>query len=262
MRTLLMASTLVSLLIATPCIAESDNAFQESFTGGTEGWHVARHRGTHPWFDTDWSADQVVMNKGLSLGLSPQIGQLKRFVGGSVRRLQTTGFGRYEAVMQPARGAGLITGFFTYTGPHYGTRHDEIDIEFLGKDTTRIHLAIFVDGVLTNRFIDLGFDAADAPHHYAFDWRPDVVRWYVDGQLLHEISAADQPLPTIPGHVFANIWAADPEIAGWADLADPDLSGVSQVFCLSFTPLADLGSSADTLPQKLTCREPAPQPSG
>ena len=41
--------------------------------------------------------------------------------------------------MQPGRGSGLVTALFTYTGPYAGDPHDEIDIEFLGKDLTKIH---------------------------------------------------------------------------------------------------------------------------
>ena len=41
-----------------------------------------------------------------------------------------TGYGRYEVVMTAAKGNGIISSFFTYTGPYFGDPHDEIDFEF------------------------------------------------------------------------------------------------------------------------------------
>ena len=151
-----------------------------------------------------------------------------------------------SATIKPARGVGVVTGFFTYTGPHYGTRHDEIDIEFLGKDTRHIHLAWFRDGVLKTRLVPLGFDAADEPRRYRFDWLPDRIRWYVDDRLIFSIEGGPDDLPSVPGRLFANIWAADPTIANWAGLAEPDVRGEAVFRDLSFTPLEQLDRTVGT----------------
>lgn len=95
---------------------------------------------THPLFDTDWDAAHAQPGDGLSLILAPQRGE-KRFRGASIRRQEPTHHGRYEAVLTSARGDGLITGFFLYTGPAYGTQHDEIAWEIFGKDTTTAQVA-------------------------------------------------------------------------------------------------------------------------
>ncbi|MCH2250302.1 MAG: family 16 glycosylhydrolase [Cognatishimia sp.] len=135
--------------------------------------------------------------------------------------------------IQPAKGDGLVTGFFTYTGPYYGTRHDEIDIEFLGKDTTKTHIAWFVDGQLRERDIPLGFDAATCLHTYEFDWHPKVIDWFVNGRKVFGI---DADIPRTPGRLYANIWAADPSIAHWAGQADPALQATSVIKSISFRP--------------------------
>lgn len=195
-------------------------------------WQVADFDFSNPKFDTDWRAELARVDKGLVLGLQPQRGRPNRFAGASVRRREATGYGCYDVVMQPARGAGIISGFFIYTGPHYGTRHDEIDIEFLGRDTRKIHLALFVDGKHWNRFVDLGFDAADKPRRYGFEWGANSVRWFVQGRLIYERNVRDGPIPEVPGRVFANIWAADPSIAVWAGVTKPGVfasSGISQI---------------------------------
>lgn len=199
-------------------------------------WHVANYDFSHPAFDTDWRAEAVSVGDGLRIRLGPQAKGLNAFTSGSVRRDVASHYGRYEVMMQPAKGDGLVTGFFTYTGPHYGTRHDEIDIEFMGRDTTKMHAAWFVDGALHERDIPLGFDAADRPRAYAFEWRREGIRWYAEGRLIFQISAAEAPIPSVPGRLFANLWAADGTIAGWAGRTSAATRAEARVLSVRFVP--------------------------
>ncbi|MDO6731975.1 family 16 glycosylhydrolase [Marinovum sp. 2_MG-2023] len=211
-------------------------AFKEDFSTISDDWHVAHYDFSHPAFDTDWRRAQVQTDGGLLLKLSPQAGDGNRFIGGSIRRNKATQYGRYEVVMRAARGEGLVTGFFTYSGPHYGTRHDEIDIEFLGKDTTKMHVAWFVDGELTNKFIDLGFDAAERERAFAFEWQPDQLRWYSEGKLIFEHHARDGKIPEVPGRLFVNLWAAHPSISEWAGTTPAKISAQARVQEVQFRP--------------------------
>jgi beta-glucanase (GH16 family) len=220
------------------------NGFEDQFdTLNRQNWSVANYIFGHPYFDTDWSSDQITTGTGLTLNLSPQVGHENAYIGASLRRRKPTRFGRYEITVQPARSAGVITGFFTYTGPHYGIRHDEIDIEFLGKNTRQIHLATFVNGKMWNKFIDLGFDAADSPHRYAFEWDQNSVRWYVDDKMIYQRHAKDGAIPSVPGMLFANIWAADPSIKAWSGVAAKGTNATAKILHMGFKPQADdLGS--------------------
>lgn len=229
-----------------------DSGFVDRFKSlGSDNWHVADYDFSHPAFDTDWRKSQAVFDDGLTLHLSPQAPSApagNRFIGASVRRHDPSHYGRYEVALQAARGEGLIVGFFTYTGPHYGTTHDEIDIEFLGQDTTKLHAAWFVDGALREKFIDLGFDAADRVHSYAFEWAPDAIRWYADQQLIFQHHVTDGPVPSLPGRLFANIWAADRSIASWSGLADSDLSTTARIKCMAFRPAQTAGKNSCVSP--------------
>lgn len=200
------------------------------------GWNIANYEFSHPSFDTDWSRDRLQWNEGLEISLRPKALGDNRFEGGSIRRTTQTHYGRYEATLQPAKGVGVVTGFFTYTGPYYGTRHDEIDIEFLGKDTTKMHVAWFVDGKLHNRFVALGFDAAEAPRRYGFEWLPGSIRWFVEDRELFSVTAPASALPQAPGFVFLNIWAADPSIASWSGTPAADTTARALVRDVRFTP--------------------------
>lgn len=215
--------------------------FHETFqTANRADWSIAHYTFSHPGFDTDWARDRVrwAQAGGAELTLLPKTTGDNRFEGGSMRRTETSHYGRYEVTMQPARGAGIITGFFTYSGPYYGTQHDEIDIEFLGKDTTKMHVAWFVDGELTNKFVDLGFDAADRPRRYAFEWEPDRIRWYAEDVLIFEADRSSGPLPQVPGYLFVNVWAADPSISNWSGLVAEGTSARVVVRDVTFTPFA------------------------
>ena len=248
----LAAAMVLSAMPPTAVMAEQTSAFHDPFETLDEGrWHVADYDFDHPHFDTDWRRRQV-QHEGsasrLALVIAPRAGASlaprNRFEGASLRRRETSGFGRYEADIKPARGAGLVTGFFLYTGPYYGTRHDEIDIEFLGKNTRMMQASWFVDGALQTRQIPLGFDAAAQSRRYAFEWWPDRLRWFVGAQMVFEVTREQAQLPEVPGHLYLNLWAAAPSLANWAGRASPQTRGKARINAVRFTPLADLNRAA------------------
>lgn len=81
--------------------------------------------------------------------------------------------------------------------------------------------------------IDLGFDAADGPNHYAIEWQPDRIAWFVNGQMVFETREA---APTTPQRLFTNIWVAKEASAAWAGTAPDGLYAEAKAHVLSFTP--------------------------
>ncbi|MCA8901436.1 MAG: family 16 glycosylhydrolase [Hyphomonas sp.] len=146
------------------------------------------------------------------------------------------GYGRYEVVMRPARGSGLVSTFFTYVGPAQGSSHEEIDFEFLGRDTTSVHLNYWHNGRHgAAADIELPFDAAEADHLYAFDWKPEGVFWYVDGRLVYQTEPGDPNLPRGASKILMSNWTGRlPKWHGRADFGD---SASAHYACVSFTPL-------------------------
>ena len=81
---------------------------------------------------------------------------------------------------------------------------DEIDIEFLGKDTTKVQFNYYTDGKGNHeKMYDLGFDASEDFHTYGFEWSEGSIKWYVDGKEVH--SAAEN-IPKTPGRLMMNVW--------------------------------------------------------
>lgn len=230
---------LVICLLAGPAAADNFVEWFESALGLDTGWRLSSY--THPggWMRTRWDPEQVVWSDGaLQIVLEPEAGGAKPFVSGETLRRVDTHYGRYEVVMQAAKGRGLNSSFFTYTGPQWKRPHNEIDFEFLGKDTTRVWLNYFVDGEGKGPgSVALGFDAAAGFHHYAFEWTPDAIRWYADGRLLHETGPKDPPPPSLPQRIHLSLWSGS---AAWLGAAPAATRARAIYRCVAHTP--DLSS--------------------
>ena len=114
------------------------------------------------------------------------------------------GYGYYETSMQAIKNDGVVSSFFTYTGESDNNPWDEIDIEVLGKDTTKVQFNYYTNSKGDHEFMyDLGFDASEAFHTYGFDWQPDHITWYVDGKAVY---TAYDNIPKTPGKIMMNVW--------------------------------------------------------
>lgn len=159
---------------------------------------------------------------------------------GEVQLSNRYGYGRYEVIMRPAKGSGLVSAFFTYTGQYFGDPHDEIDIEFVGMSTSIIQLNYFRDGKKGNfANIKLPFDASEEDHLYAFDWKPEGISWYVDGKLIYRTPDGDQRIPRTPGRIYISNWTGIPQMRQWHGKPDFGDRGSAYYSCISFTPLGE-----------------------
>ncbi len=131
------------------------------------------------------------------------------YSGGEFRTNSFYHYGYYETSMKAIKNDGVVSSFFTYTGPSdvvNGQKNpwDEIDIEILGKDTTKVQLNYYRDGKGGHEYMyDLGFDASQDFHRYGFDWQPDHITWYVDGKEAYTMWG---DVPKTPGKIMMNAW--------------------------------------------------------
>jgi len=202
-------------------------------------FRASDHGNFNTFYGGDWVPENVQSrNGGAFLEVRRITGAPAPFSAAEMQSQKTYQYGRYEAVMQPARGSGLVTAFFTYTGAWFGDPHDEVDIEFLGSDTTRIHFNYFRKGKTTQpATFDLPFDAADAPHLYAFEWRPDGITWFVDGVPYYATQPGDPGIPQTAGKVMISTWTGTKQMEGWHGKPLFRDGAGTQFNCISFTPL-------------------------
>ena len=163
------------------------------------------------------------------------------YTAGEARTQNYYGYGDYEVKMKPSANHGTASTFFVCTGPYDekitynedGTvtttknPHDEIDIEFLGKDTTHVQFNFFVDGKGGNEYMyDLGFDASKEYHEYGFRWEEDSITWFVDDKPVYKVTTNKnvetganvkvvEKLPSTPGRMLANYWCGNLKAEGW-----------------------------------------------
>jgi beta-glucanase (GH16 family) len=239
---------LTVLLAATPGQAQGPG-----FRDDLDAWDRSRWLKSHDWANgwekiiVGWRGENVRFQDGrMQLHLTDNDAAGRPYASGEYQTHAFFGYGRFEVRLKSVAAPGVVTGFFTYTGPTFGKPHDEIDFEFLGKSPRQVQINYFTDGVGQHSTdIDLGFDASEAFHTYAFEWRPDSIRWFVDGRQVHEETGARGPLPSTPGKIYLDLWAGR-DLDDWIGrFAYPGHPLVAEVDCVAFRPL---GSSAPGCP--------------
>ena len=154
------------------------------------------------------------------------------YTAGEARTQNYYQYGDYEVSMKPSANPGTASTFFVCTGPYdlkdgVPNAHDEIDIEFLGNDTTHVQFNFFVDGVGGNEYMyNLGFDASEEFHTYGFRWLPDSITWFVDGAPVYKVTTDTsvkaagnlkvvEKLPSTAGRILTNYWCGNERAWGW-----------------------------------------------
>lgn len=156
-------------------------------------------------FDCGWYSSNVEFKDGaLNLTIDKDNSGKYNYSGAEYRTKDFYGYGYYETSMQAIKNDGVVSSFFTYTGPSDNNPWDEIDVEILGKDTTKVQFNYYTNGVGNHEYMyDLGFDASKGFHTYGFDWQSDHITWYVDGKAVY---TATDNIPSTPGKIMMNVW--------------------------------------------------------
>lgn len=175
-----------------------------------------------------FSPDNITINMQeiTRLSFREQRTAVRSFSSAALASVNKILYGKFEVTLKPTDVSGLITGIFL----HRNSPHQEIDIEFLGKDTTKMLVNVFynpgTEGTKleygyrgTPVLIDLGFDAANAFHKYEIEWSENYIRWFVDEQLVYErVQWNPTPVTHLPMEFNVNIWhSRSKELAGELD---------------------------------------------
>lgn len=227
--------TVAARAVEAPAFVDRLSTYDKAFWRKSHNW-------ANGWTknDTGWLAEHASVEDGrLVLRLSDTRAAGRPYASGEYQSRAFFGYGRFEARIKAAAAPGVVTGFFTYTGPSFnGDPHHEIDFEFLGKAPRQVQVNYFTDGVGGKEtMIDLGFDASEDFHLYAFEWRPDSIRWFVDGRLVHEETGTRGPLPSAPGKIFLHLWAGKNLDRWLGRFAYPGHPLTAEVDCVAFQPL-------------------------
>ena len=176
--------------------------------GAPWGFWARNDRGNGHPFNCSFDGSNAIIDNGvLELLLDGSEGAYR---GAEYRSFTRYSYGYYSVSMKAASCPGVISSFFTYTGRPW----DEIDIEFLGDNTTVVQFNYYTDGKGGHEyFYELGFDASEDYHEYGFDWQPDSITWYVDGKSVYR---ATVDIPSHESQIMMNIWNVADSNADWA----------------------------------------------
>lgn len=188
-------------------LTTEEEKFVTFANGYPEGFWARHDRGNGGMFNCSFSNENAVVEDGyLTLILDETE---SGYAGAEFRMWEKVGYGFYSVSMKPVKESGVITSFFIYNGRPW----DEIDIEFLGNDTTKVQFNYFTDGIGQHEYLyDLGFDASEAFHEYAFEWKEGAIIWYVDGVPVYR---ATENIPSHEGHLMMNLWNVSDDKAYW-----------------------------------------------
>lgn len=214
-------------------------------------YHFGDGHDEKTWFKSDfyypnsphpvWDAGLIHFKSDrLELELRRRKVAYKEIAGAEYQRRGFYHYGRYEVVMRAAPGSGTVSAMFTHTHGQFGDPHDEIDIEFLGKDLTRMHANYFTNGREHGGiYIPLGFDASREVHLYAFEWAPDSIRWYVDDRLVHTATPDDMAIPQAPGRLMVHLWSGTRDQYDWHGIPTFKNGARARFYCLSYRAAGD-----------------------
>ena len=203
----------------------------------TFGWADGYSNGD--MFNCVWKRDNATVSDGvMSMSVKaekvPSGNETLDYTGAEYSSKTKYPYGFYSVCMKAAKCSGVVSSFFTYTGPSSGDPWDEIDIEFLGKDMTKVQFNYYTNGEGGHeKLFDLGYDASADFHEYAFDWQPEYITWYVDGIAVYRVS---DNLPSHPMKIMANVWNGI-GVDGWLGALDASaLPATAQYLWLAYVP--------------------------
>jgi endo-1,3-1,4-beta-glycanase ExoK len=226
-RPLSLGAVIAAATIATLLSATANNAAPvgQSFVDKFEQFDRARWYISHGWSNgahqncTWFSRDVKLRENKVELSLNKEPFLDRQYTCAEIQTTSRYGYGTYEVRMRSEAASGLVSAFFNYAPKNQESKgQDEIDFEFLGKDSHSVQVNYYTDGNGNHsRNIPLDFDASKSTNDFAFEWLPNSIRWFINGKLIYEVKAAEgEKLPVRPGKIYLSIWnGTGPNMETW-----------------------------------------------
>ncbi len=204
--------------------AEDGSMYVDLSNGLPECFEISNGWTNGDPFNVTWYTNNVQFNDGKMQLIIDNDATPKKgipYSGGEFRSKDFYSYGRYEVSMKAIRNDGVVSSFFTYTGPSDNNPWDEIDVEVLGKDTTQVQFNYYLDSKGGHEYMhDLGFDASEDFHTYAFEWHKNSIIWFVDGVEVYKVEKEDaSKIPSTAGKIMMNAWCGK-GVDGWLKAFD------------------------------------------
>jgi beta-glucanase (GH16 family) len=161
-----------------------------------------------------WEAGDHVLGRGALRPSNVSVGEDRlrlalpagTLQGAEINTRRPQGYGAYRVRMRVPDSPGSVTGFFLYRPPDY---EHELDIEVYNDPEGWMLATTYSGGdpepTNTER-IELPFDPTGGLHEYGFDYGPNGVVFYADGQPVEEFTSG---IPERPMQLYINAWYPD-----------------------------------------------------
>lgn len=168
----------------------------------------------------------TVYNDSIILRLKKENVNVRDYTSAAIVTKQYLSFGKFSVELRPSAVEGIITGVFL----HRNSPHQEIDIEFLGKNHYGFLVNVFynpgTEGTKleygyrgTPVWINLDFDVTQDFHKYEIEWTEFFIIWRVDNKEVYKRNIwQPTPIPQLPMKFNINVWnSKSTELAGILD---------------------------------------------
>src|SRR5690606_11530823 len=140
----------------------------------------------------------------------------KDFKGAELRTTLSYTYGRFETRLKSAYREGMLSSFFTYYDGGGGISNwNEIDIEVMGRYYDNVQFNTITPGQVNHTGHKPMLNSPHLDYHtYAFEWTPNYVAWFVDGEEVLRQTGAHIATLNKPQKIMMNIW--NPIYENWA----------------------------------------------
>jgi len=214
------------MLFAETAWAQGTGFFDDFTYFDATRWSVGDHRLGRSYLDP---ANVSVDGGNLRIKLPA-----RTLEGGEILTNDLHAYGSYSARIKLPHAPSSITGFFLYKSPNY---ESEIDIEIFNDSTRRIMFTTYAGGRQTHtKTVLLPFDTTARFHQYRFDYAPDAITFFVDGQPM---KTWYDGIPQTSMHLMLNTW-----FPAWLDGRRPKRTTYTNVDWIQHTPSSESGIPA------------------
>ena len=157
--------------------------------------------------------------------------------GAELRTIEPVLYGKFEAQYKPAQGEGLVSSFFVYNDDYPNTPWVEIDVELLGRFPQVVDMNTMTPGShLRTHYVP--FNTHLDFYVYGFEWTPDYVSWFIDGQEVYRQTEEHVTDLNHPAKIMMNIWNPIHEdwVGVWDERVLPRFAYYDWVRYASYTP--------------------------
>lgn len=146
-------------------------------------------------------------------------GTAQLFRGAELRTHEDFTYGRFETRLKSPQGEGFLASFFTYNTGFPQSDWCEIDFEVLGRWGDNVDVNVIDENGSHLRQHPLEFNPHLDFHDYAFEWTPDYVAWFIDGEEFYRQSGEHISHLSQSAKMMMNIWT--PAYTDWVGFIDP-----------------------------------------